>query len=757
MNIARFVFVTGFILASAACSSQNDGPDITSADGSPVKSGIFSLFDPNAGTVPFPIDAFYIASNNTFTGTLNIPNPKAAPFVDSANLQDGFSTTASAFTDFLGFVDFATAATGGLIVVDGSTGTLLAPETDYTLQSSTARDDATGIPISLTRTRILIEPLKPLKPATTYIVAVTTTLKSKDGVALVPSNAFRVVRSAIPVTGSAGAQDSDPSNPNYTYLRTQSTAAKAQLEVLRAKLIRPTVVGLMAATGKPEDAFALAWTFTTQAIGDTLTVINTNATAKTLAVKNSGLTTTAVGAPPGADIYIGTLQALPYYLINNANRTATDTPLTSYWKNNGTPVAGNFGPTKANPDPAQRIPCGAFSALAPSTPGITKGLVKSTTACFPTPVKQSDETIPVLAAVPNAAGCPSGQPATGWPVAIFQHGITGNRSQMLALAPALAKACIVTLGIDLPLHGLPPPDPAKPATTDLLYNATGGIERTFNLDASGNGPGAPGYSGAAPSGTHFINLSSVITSRDNLRQAAADLITLAKSVPGTIFLTTAGAPTGFAVDANRIYFVGHSLGGIVGGTLLGVNSDVKAATLAMPGGGIAKLLDASISFSPRISAGLAASGVNKGTDLYETFMRFAQTAADSGDPINYAVAARSKHAIHMIEVIGDTVVPNNALTGTLASIQGFLSGTDPLYKTMGLTKAGPLDFSAGAPAALPTAGPGTVVQFAQGNHGSILDPSGSATNAAVTCEMQRQTVSFLASNGAALPLGGTCP
>ena len=758
MKTTPFSLLLAAGLLIGGCGSQNDGPNITAADGSAAKSGIFSLFDPNAGTIPFPFDALFISPTNTFTGTVNIPNPKSAPFVDSANLQDGFSTVASAFTDLLGFVDFTSAtAAGGLIVVDGSTGAPLVPGTDYTLQPSTAKDDATGVPISSTRTRILIEPLKPLKPSTTYIVALTTALKSLDGVAVVPSNAFRVVRSATPVTGSATAQDSDTSNPNYAYLQTQSPAAKAKLEALRAQLIRPTVASLMAATGKPEDAFALAWTFTTQAISDTLIIVNINATAKTLAVKNSGFTTNNLGAPAGGDIYIGTLQALPYYLINNANRTATDTPLTSYWKNNGAPAAGNFGPTKANPDPTKRIPCGAFSPLAPSNPSISQGLVKSTTACFPTPVKQSDETIPVLATVPNATGCPTGQPAAGWPVAIFQHGITGNRSQMLAIAPALAKACIVTLAIDLPLHGLAPPNPAAPATTDLLYTATGGIERTFNLDAAGNGPGAPGYTTAAPSGTHFINLSSVITSRDNLRQAAADLITLAKSVPGTTFLTNAGAPAGITVDASKIYFIGHSLGGIVGGTMLGVNSDIKAATLAMPGGGIAKLLDASISFSPRISAGLAASGVNKGTDLYETFMRFAQTASDSGDPINYAVAARAKHPIHMIEVIGDTVVPNHALSGTLASIPGFLSGTDPLYKIMGLTVTGPLSVPIAAQAPILGANLGVVVQFAQGNHGSILDPSGSATNAAVTCEMQRETVSFLATNGAALPIGGSCP
>ena len=46
--------------------------------------------------------------------------------------------------------------------------------------------------------------------------------------------------------------------------------------------------------------------------------------------------------------------------------------------------------------------------------------------------------------------------------------------------------------------------------------------------------------------------------------------------------------------------------------------------------------------------------------------------------------------------------------------------------------------------------------FTTGNHGSILDPSGSEINAATTQEMQRQTANFLKSNGTCLPTGGSC-
>lgn len=778
----RLIRVIPFVFASlilAACS-QNDGPNLTSADGSPAKNNIYSLFDPNAGTVPFPFDGLFVNPAGQLTGTLNIPNAQNAPFVNDANKQDGYSTTASIFTDFLGFVDFNTTGPDptthlpGLLVIDSSTGAPLAEGTDYKLQTSTAIDDSTGgtgLPISQTRTRILIEPLKPLKPSTTYIVALTTALKSKDGVPVAASDAFKVVRSATPVTGaSSGTQDTDPSNPEFAYLQTLTPAQKGTLEALRSQLIRPVVAGLETNAHIPEAAIALAWSFTTESTTKTLQAVNDAAVASQMTVANTGQNTKAFNAalPPVADVYVGTMK-LPYYLADSGGNTHSTAPLSSFWK-------ADLSKPDVNAKFLGKVPCPAFSsAFVPTAPaGVAQDKIVSTTACFPVPVKQSDETVPVLATVPNAA---SGQtmPAAGWPVVIFQHGITGNRSQMLAIAPALAAAGMVTVAMDLPLHGIV--DKTSPLyDNQLLASAAPSLmtgERTFDLDLENNSTSAPGPDGVIdPSGTWFINLPSLITSRDNLREAAADLISLTKTLgsSGTVFLN---APAGFKLDPTKIYYVGHSLGGIVGGTLLGVNSDIKAAALANPGGGIAKLLDASVSFGPVIAAGLRGNGVIEGTDTYETFLRFAQTLVDAGDPINYANSVTSKHPLLLLEVCGDTVVPNAALApgGSIpqtngcttplledtVTISSFLAGTDPLITALGLTAAGPLTVPIAQQTPITGASLGVAMRFNDGNHGSILNPAGSATNAAVTCEMQREVASFLATGGTALPIGGTCP
>jgi pimeloyl-ACP methyl ester carboxylesterase len=210
-----------------------------------------------------------------------------------------------------------------------------------------------------------------------------------------------------------------------------------------------------------------------------------------------------------------------------------------------------------------------------------------------------------------------------------------------------------------------------------------------------------------------------------LRQAAADLLVLTRALP-TLDLTGDGIAD---IDGTRIHFVGHSLGGIVGTVYAGLPSALRTATGAMPGGGVADLLRQSVSFGPRIQAGLVAQGLTPGTTLYDQFFRDAQTAVDSGDPWNYIVRAAALRPYHLMQVVGggtptslpDQVVPNSA--------------TQRLWFTAALTKVS-------------TAGANAVsrgyVNFIVGDHGSILSP---AASLAATVEMQTQTVTFAATNG----------
>lgn len=763
-----YVAVACFAVFLAGCENSPDDSR-NGASGIP-KSHLESLFEPvpvdptRGAVIPFPFDGLFAGFSRP---TLNIPNPLQAPFVNAANETDGFSTTDSIFTDLLGFVDFATVPRG-MLIINTATGKPLVPGIDFTLANSAALDDAgapgvlPGMPIEEVRTRILIQPLRPLAPSTRYLVALTDGIKDRDGNPAQASTEFQIVRSATPV-----AQQSGPLLTPGTEA-VLSDAQKAQLEALRSQLIRPAVAALLAAVPTlKEENLALVWTFTTQSIGKTLQVVAAQAQPGPIAAAPTGVNTSVVGpgVPPIADIWAG-IARLPYFLAAAAN--ANDpAPLTQFWL--ADPAKPDVNATFLG-----LVPCGAFAIGAPLPGGVTAQPSTSTTACFPVPVKRSDQTVPLLVTVPNANSGHT-KPANGWPVVIFQHGITQNRTNLLALAPALAAAGFVGVAIDLPLHGIT--DPRSPFFHNQLFTGTpaAGLitgERTFDLDLENNATRAPGPDGVTdPSGTWFINLASLLTSRDNLREAVADLIVLAKSAP---LLNLDGDPNTSDIDASRIYFVGHSLGGIVGGVFLGVDNDVRAATLANPGGGLTRLLDGSVAFGPPIAAGLAASGVVEGTDLYETFLRFAQHITDPGDPINYAQAAASAHPIHLLEVCSDAVVPNRVVQSPAANLApsdicdnpiqdrataaGPLSGTDPLITALGLDVVERLLPPIATPDVRLDLDPNSLglriaVQFAAGDHGSVLNPAASLD---VTLEMQREIANFLASDGRCLPIGGSC-
>lgn len=737
------VLVLAFVLS--ACDKA-DGGDGGLAE-SPSK--LMSLFDPVASSavIPFPNDGLF---TGTTDGTLNIPNAANAPFVTAANRLDGFSTVASAFTDLIGRVDLDSAnAPGSIVIINTRTFSVLVPGTDYRVQFSTAIDPVTQKPLDELRSRLLIEWLKPLAPATTYMVVVTRALVSEEGVNAEPADLFRVVLS----TQTVDEQFAAGAEPALTLL---SSAQRTALEGVR-QLYQTRILPPLAGAGIPKENLVIAWPFTTQSIGPTLTRLQANVTPQALTLVATGLTTQDLIAalPPVADVYIGSI-TLPYYL---ADATATaedgdffidgaaDNPLNSFWRADPSVISAGNAPAG--------VPCGA---LLPS---------ESTTACFPQPLERAAQRVPVLVTIPNA-NSGHAMPGGGWPVVIFQHGITGNRSQMLAIAPALAAAGFAVVAIDLPLHGLPPGDALRAGTEQFPANLRP-TERIFDLDLVDNATGAAGADGTVDSsGTHFINLSSLLTSRDNLRQAEADLMTLAASTGGAVILGADFQPDGNALDGDTTRYVGHSLGAIVATTFLGVNPGDGAAVFAMPGGGIAKLLDGSAGFGPRIAAGLSvASGgsIAQGNDTYETFLRFAQTLVDDGDPINYAAAATANRPTLMFEVVGDAVVPNCTIVGDAnctvtdtIPISGYLSGTDPLARMMGLeflpgpTQFDGFDVPIAAQTIVDAAGIDAVVRFNQGDHGSILSP---AANALVTCEMQTQTSVFLASNGVQLPIG-TC-
>jgi hypothetical protein len=370
------------------------------------------------------------------------------------------------------------------------------------------------------------------------------------------------------------------------------------------------------------------------------------------------------------------------------------------------------------------------AAAAPPAPLADPANERNLTRFNPIPGKVADKAIPLLVIMPNAgAGAAGVKPANGWPVVIFEHGITRDRSDAFALAQAFASQGWVIAAVDLPLHGIT-------STTNPLYQANN--EQTFNLDLMVNASGASGSDGVIdPTGSWFINLSYPLASRDNLRQGVVNLLALTRALPS---LDLDGDAVG-DIDGSRIAFVGQSLGSIVGisyGAVLPNPALTRTMVFSVPGGGVAALLRDSPTFGPRINAGLQAQGLVPGTTLYAQYFRDVQNIVDAGDPLNYVTLTAQQRSIYFQQMVGgggapaalpDQVIPNSATQRLISAIIG--SG-QPFPRVV--------------PGA-PVTGDG-YVNFVVGDHGSLLSPTASAP---ATGEMQGETVTFTATIGLIVP------
>lgn len=383
-----------------------------------------------------------------------------------------------------------------------------------------------------------------------------------------------------------------------------------------------------------------------------------------------------------------------------------------------------------------------------------------------------DEILDVQITVPNEAvatalGFPITKPEAGWPVAILMHGITRQKEDMLALSGALSLAGIATIAIDHPIHG----------------------SRGFDID-----PTSPGdeLNATTVSATHFMNLGSLPTARDNLRQSVVDLLGLRLGLNAVVDSSMAQVVD---LDASNVTFFGVSLGAIAGGNFAAIANTtmggelaaldgmfaVKAAALESPGGGIPGFLLESRSFGPLIKALLISQSVPEfgeflvatygaqesyteaqlsgavepfiaalssaqQAEIAATFASFnfaAQTVIDSADPINYGQLQTSNTPTLMLTVVGDgtDMNPSDAVIPISTALP--LAGQLPLAGVKGLTEV--TTTQQGNPA-------NGLVKFNAGAHGSSLSP---AANAAVTAEMQRLIATYLATQGTTIQVTDT--
>ncbi len=669
-------------------------------DGSIVTGILTAAFDPANGVLPFPHNLLYTGTRDL---TLNPPVANPANVGDPAvalSALDGFSTTEKWVATFLNTTPPARVpgAIDPASVVPGQSVRVFQVTTQQFLAvTSIIRELTPGVDFTAVASGsvVAIIPLKPLPQYSSFMAVLTNGIRDTAGNDATPDQTYFLTKRRTSWLDANG---------NSTYALISDATARS-LEPLRQ--ITQSMELNAASVGINPDDIVLSWTVQTQSITPTLKLLRSIAAPMRVLAAPTGLNTTAVGGFGLANIVIGVID-LPYYSgIPSAQNPLA--PLTDFWK----------------APPGGYVPPFDQFGLDPTSTNIT--------IANPFPVLQGVQTVPFMLTVPSAA---SGftKPAEGWPVVIYLHGITRNRTDMLAMADAIASAGFVFIAIDQPLHGVVPAVAPELAPFYIENTPFGALanERTFDADYWNNETGALGPDGIMDSsGASFFNLGNLLAVRDNLRQAQVDYSTLAVSLQN---ISVDGDAT---PDLNpfNVSAVAHSLGTFTATAFLAVEPMVSRAYFNAGGAISLRTVEAGF-FGIQIRAGLAAVGVLPGTSAFEQFMTVGQTILEVTDPANWAAEAIMRVPILHNQVVNDDTVPNTVPGAPMA-------GNEGLNRLLGLS-------SYSTSQANPD-GVRAVARFLPpAQHGSLLSP---AAAPAVTAEMQRQMVSFIASGGTFVSVG----
>ncbi len=258
------------------------------------------------------------------------------------------------------------------------------------------------------------------------------------------------------------------------------------------------------------------------------------------------------------------------------------------------------------------------------------------------PVIQWREDVRFYLTLPNTE-----MPSEGFPLVLYAHGTGGDYKSFVYedIGENLAGKGIATVSFDQPLHG---------ARNTGNWNVE---MKTFNIN-------------------------NMLATRDNFRQSAIDTVVLMQ-----IFMKNRIAPeiscNGKEIKFNKdkIYFFGHSQGGLTGPLFAGVEPDVKAALFSEGGGRfiISVYQKTEPIDIPEVARTLLS--LEEGDydiDLFHPVLNILQIIADPTDPANYGrlliknpvckeSICRPKH-IFMTEGTIDPYTPPDAIEVLAMSI-----------------------------------------------------------------------------------------
>jgi hypothetical protein len=576
----------------------------------------------------------------------------------------------------------------------------------------------------------LLFPKVPLTPGARYLYVVTNGVKDPAGLAVADSPFFEALKSTTALTGSFAALEPIRADNTSGASILLSGYAKVMNDLITNAATDTTAKTGATATGiASRAAITLMGRFITTGAGGIRTTASDGTTLKPLDAIIRGFAAGSFGA---AKVWNNTI-TITANVPPAAYFGALGLPSSTY-TNISSVVLGTYHSADLQIDPALASATHlAGTDLTTLTGGSAAAQGNTNPYSYTTGIAQAVRSSGTLAGfyntdrqIPFVYFIPTGGAAT-YQTVILQHGITSQKEAAAAAANTIALSGKATIAIDLPMHG-------ALAATGLTGNSSDPI--TVNGVATTKG---------ALWGQYFMSLTSLLTGRTNVQQAALNLhrleILMRTGTPfGTAFATfSGGAITGYPTPGatGNITFVGQSLGSICGAYYLAgnttlatsgapytqttLNADMKGF-LSVPGSTLAYLLKDSPSFSPSVNAGLsAASGgtVVPGTTAYTQFFLVAQTLVDPVDPASMTLPlatplpSRLSGRLAVQEAVGDVVIPNyttryfgQALGGRTLFGYDFAPGFAQLaYAADATHPAGlPAPFMAGSTPTAPKAG-----------------------------------------------------
>jgi len=792
------------LLTILACSGAGDSKTPTIVTGpASMPSATTAIFNPATGAVPLPNvlvtasipgpNPTYTATHTPVTGTLNISPgypltpDQALAYVNLKEMGNTHAVSGLNAPIYIGFssaVDATTVNSSNIkvfqVVPDVPTDpsstennalVFLDKSDQFTFSAFALQPAGTG-------TGVYAMPKLPLLPGARYLYVVTNRVLDATGKPVSASPYFEALKSTTALTGSFAALEPIRANAlvgsttniklsGYAKVMNDLIAASATTTVTKRADI--TLMGRFITTGAgyiPADpigtpasrmpvetalwayannanlsATALKADFSTAESRawtngvSNFQLMGTSAAPATITAIFGTIPHTAVGYVGAGTFESADFQLDPYTVnANLANAGGKLDAVTGLVYNPGTSVA--IGPLAAAPG------TGVLQAFRNAT-GVLRGFYHKT------------RTVPFIIIAPITPA-----PVAGYPVAVFMHGIGGQKEQALAVANTLCAAGYAVVAIDQAVHGLP-----ANGQLDVTGTAVTGSLTSPLYTGPGMGNGRP----AAEWASNFFMLPSILTARTNVQTSAFNLWRLERILkqpaidPSSLqaAMTAAGSPVS-ATGASQ--FVGQSLGSIVGAYFLAGNSNQTGGSnmkglLSVPGARIGFILKDSPSFAASVNGGLAAAGVPTGSPSYYQFFALAQAVADPidpatmGTPLQGAPTSRFTNRLLVQEAIGDTVIPNangqyfvNAFAGRQGQLGADVSGgftqilrntqTVPavpyVYGTTLATFKAPLAAATTSTATTPVQG---VMQYSPAEHGMLLRDTTTPANVA-SCQAQ---------------------